>query len=542
MGPDNDSEPNDRKRKQEAESIFEEVRVFKRARSEPVQLIELTPAVQATVDATEAARATRPTIVTPPSNAPLSEQHRTINPEAMALVKKQLCQLSLQNRGMKASMQEMREAVVGDLMSIMKTRRIVIEQLGRPDLAEDIREPCKDLLAKRKLHMVTKEEELLSLEKLLTGHEAVLEHADWACMELEEKIRAFEKDQYWDPTYTMKDFPQMSALARLTGGGSTFSNPVLLMNGNIAQLKETQPVFTKFMNLPLEVRLQIWEACLPGPRVITYSSRHNRTLTLLAVCEESRRLLNRRYIRVLSPGAFFPLIATSYLYVDPEIDTVVRELTLPSDEVGSLFDLNGPQFNLRCFALLSGLAKVKHLAIGFDLLNENGGRLFSILQACCPQLETLTLFLSSQLRGLRHPRDNPPQLRFLDFDSNFVDYMGFRWDRCRDKILKHKAIRGLSTIQTLSEHALQYMNVFSRYVDQFGQEWKPTLKIGLLMKWNSTCQGWQTRYIDTDRYSRGFPGEDGKLYRGFIESGMICDAEGEIMSRYDGIRHLFEEI
>lgn len=122
----------------------------------------------------------------------------------MALVKQQLCQLTLKNKGMKASMQEMREAVVSDLMSIMKTRRIVIEQLGRPDLAEDMREPYKDLLAKRKLHMITKEEELLSLEKLLSGHEAVLEHADWACMELEEKIRAFEEDKYWDPTYTMK--------------------------------------------------------------------------------------------------------------------------------------------------------------------------------------------------------------------------------------------------------------------------------------------------------------------------------------------------
>jgi hypothetical protein len=197
---------------------------------------------------------------------------------------------------------------------------------------------------------------------------------------------------------------------------------------------------------------------------------------------------------------------------------------------------------IRCFALLSGLSKVKHLAVGFDLLNENGGQLFSILQACCPQLETLTLFLSSQLRGIRLPRHNAPKLQFLDFDSNFIDYIAFRWDRCSDKTLKHKALRGLSTIQTLADHALQYIEVFPQYLEQFGQEWKPILKIGLLTKWNETCQGWQTRYMDTDRYSKGFPGEDGKLYRGFVESGMVCDAEGGIMSRYDGIKELFGEV
>ena len=61
------------------------------------------------------------------------------------------------------------------------------------------------------------------------------------------------------------------------------------------------------------------------------------------------------------------------LYMDPETDAMVRDLTLPADESGSLFDLDGPKFGLRCFALLSGLTKVKHLAVGFDILNANGG-------------------------------------------------------------------------------------------------------------------------------------------------------------------------
>jgi hypothetical protein len=122
----------------------------------------------------------------------------------MALVKEQLSQLSIKNQGMKASMRELRESVASELMSIMKTRRIVIEQLGRAHLSVDMLQPCRDLLAKRRKHMIQKEEELILMEKLLSGHEAILEHADAACIELEEKIRVFESNRHWDSNFTMK--------------------------------------------------------------------------------------------------------------------------------------------------------------------------------------------------------------------------------------------------------------------------------------------------------------------------------------------------
>jgi hypothetical protein len=336
----------------------------------------------------------------------------------------------------------------------------------------------------------------------------------------------------------------MSALARLTGGGTTFVGPKTITVLEIVPPKPMEPGFAFFKNLPMEIRLQIWEACLPGPRLITYDSRHNRELTLLGTCRESRKLIERKYGRVLCPGNYFPLVATSFSYVNLDTDIVIRDLTLAPDENGSLFDLTGPAFNIRCFALLSGLAQVKHLALGFDLLNENGGELFGPIQACCPQLQTLVIFPKSQLRECQHPthRPLPHELRFLDFDSNFADYVAFRRDRCRDRILKKKAYRGLAALDILAGHSQQYKNVFPQYIEQFGQEWSPILKICMLTRWNQTCQGWQTRYMEMDRYSKGFPGEDGKLYRGFIESGMMCDAGGEPMSRYDGVRELFEEI
>jgi hypothetical protein len=333
----------------------------------------------------------------------------------------------------------------------------------------------------------------------------------------------------------------MAALARITGGEG-YQDPALMA---FRLAEETTPSFNLFSKFPVEIRLQIWEACLPDSRVITHDSKYNRALSLQGCCRESRSVIKTKYAQILSPGIYFPLVATSFTYVNSDLDTVVRDLTLPNHEHGSIFELEGAAFNLRCFAMFSGLSKVKHLALGFDLLHENGGELFGPLQSCCPNLKTMVLFPSSQLRGSpRHgPRlSNRHDLRFVDLDSNFMDLVAMRWDCCRDRVLKRKALRGLATLITLHGHAQQYANVFPRYIEQYGQEWNPSIRICLLARWNNHCKGWQTRYMDTDRYSKGFPGDDGKLYRGFIESGMVCDSDGEVMSRYDGMERMFRDM
>lgn len=309
---------------------------------------------------------------------------------------------------------------------------------------------------------------------------------------------------------------------------------------------ETDAAFALFPKLPIEVRLMIWLGGLPGPRVITHDSKHNRQLPLLAVCMESRQVVRAKYLRFLSPGPKFPRIGSSIVYVDPDIDTIVRDLTWVSVGISdaSLFDLEGPAFNLGCFRLFTGLARVKHLALAFDVFHDNGGALFSQLQACCPDLETLTLFPSSQLQEcphVRRPRFNGQELRFIDFDSNLTNLIELRWNRCLDRALRNKALRGMVTLASLSLPAAQYGIIFPEYVENYGQDWKPLVKLGLLMQWSQEREGWRTRYLEGDRYSQGFPGDDGKLYRGFIESRIVCDANGELLSRYDGIHELFAE-
>lgn len=110
----------------------------------------------------------------------------------MMTVKEQLIRLTKKNKEINASIQEMREGSVDKLLSIMRRRKILIDQLGRSDLPEELRGICMETLPKRNTYMYTKEEELISVEELLGAHEAVLEYAHSACQELEEKIEAYE--------------------------------------------------------------------------------------------------------------------------------------------------------------------------------------------------------------------------------------------------------------------------------------------------------------------------------------------------------------
>jgi hypothetical protein len=154
------------------------------------------------------------------------------------------------------------------------------------------------------------------------------------------------------------------------------------------------------------------------------------------------------------------------------------------------------------------------------------------------------LFPSSQMVGLSNKNTislDKHDLNFVDLDSNLIDYISFRRDNLQDRNLKRKAYRAIAILSTMSNHSQQYSRVFPQYVEHFGREWNPTIKLRLLARWNEECQGWQTRYLDGDRYSKRFIGEDGRQYRGFVESGMICDAGGEVLSRYDGVASLFTE-
>lgn len=340
----------------------------------------------------------------------------------------------------------------------------------------------------------------------------------------------------------------MTRLAKYTSAreGKPSSSTEKIFAGSPTETQTKEPPlveggFVKFLNFPFEIRLQIWRSALPRPRILTHHSHHNRLLSILGVCQESRSLAESNYTRILSPTSIFPQTPTPILFVNTTMDTVVRDLTIRDAGSRSLFNLNTSEFITSCHQMLSGLSQVKHLALAYDILRENGGTLFRSVQVCCPKLESLTVFPNAQL--ISSTRQSNQSLKFIELDSNLTDYLNFQWDNLSDRKAKQKALRGLAVIATLFSHSLQYKRVFEEYINSYGQEWKPVIKICLLARWNRHLRGWQARSLARlgDRCHRGFQGEDGRVYKGFVEAGRLCDEDGEVLSRYDGIGLLLGE-
>lgn len=466
-----------------------------------------------------------------------------VTKESLQSVRDRLASLTSRNQDIKNSIHTLRQAVIDELFSHMKVRQIAIGQLGRDDLEEEMHQLCTKALWSRRDEIYNKQNELTTLEELLGGHRAVLEFADSAYEELEQNIKLFDTALTAEECAILcaENFPAMSKLARLTGGSALDDLAFPAQAQELPRSRRRRNVFPHFGKLPVEIRVQIWQEALPGPRIVTHNSRHNRHISPLTVNRESRAAILTRLTRILSPTFDTTTNDTKILYVNLNTDIIIRDLANPGGP--DTFTLDTASFNSTCYRLFIGLAKVKRLALAFDVLHNNGGQLFGPLQSCCPELESLVIFPTSMVEGgpLKLPRQSTTQkVEFIDIDSNVIDYIYFRWELLSDRKSKRKALRGIAVLLTLYDHAQQYYSVFPEYIEQYGRTWAPKIRVALMMKWNEKSKVWQTRNLEGDKFSKGYRGIDGKLYRGFVESGPICGSDGEVLSRYDGMVDMFE--
>jgi hypothetical protein len=111
-------------------------------------------------------------------------------------------------------------------------------------------------------------------------------------------------------------------------------------------------------------------------------------------------------MRLLRPRPGFDLLENpaSVLWAYPDIDIIMVDLTAPQTEESgpdildrSLFSLGDQEFMTHIFTRFVGLSRVKHLALAFNLIHDNGGALSIALQAAFPDLQTLTVFPNSQM-------------------------------------------------------------------------------------------------------------------------------------------------
>ncbi|KAK0129057.1 hypothetical protein ONS95_000998 [Cadophora gregata] len=413
---------------------------------------------------------------------------------------------------------------------------------------------CTDALKIKKKLLTESQNDLESVDEALAGHATFLDFSKKALHEVLANINLLEANASTRGDYVGGrfpiDFPRMTALARLTAGEDYESIPSTLPEPrpNVQEQVNTSFYhFTCFLSLPVEVRAMIWKFSLPGQRILTHSSRHNRNLALLSTCLESRRVVKSVYTRILSPTYKTTGTNMEFTWVDLDNDIIVRDLSTPDSDKPSknLFDRTTTEFNAGCFRIFTGLANVKHLAVAFDVLRQNGGSFFVVLQACAPELETLTIIPSTQIDGSPLKRfkaavnDN---VRLIELDSNVLDYVCFRRCCIEDRTLKQKAQRGVTTIATALNHSQQYKTLFPSFVASSEGLWNPRISVALVTTWNEGCKGWQTRHLDRDFYNAKYLGEDMKMYHGFVQSGMMCSADGEVLSRYEGMARLFEEV
>ena len=174
----------------------------------------------------------------------------------------------------------------------------------------------------------------------------------------------------------------------------------------------------KFTYLPIEIRHLIWQATLPGCRIITEHGRQNELLPLLMTCRESRIFVTERYQRVLSPAPDFPSKPTSVLYIESKIDIVVWDLTAWKTFEDGLFRLSNHAITCRLLHIFTGLSHIRRVALAYNVLLENGERSWYALQACCPALKYLYVIPSSQLEPVNSQNAD---IKLVDLDSNFMD-------------------------------------------------------------------------------------------------------------------------
>ncbi|KAH7313130.1 hypothetical protein BKA65DRAFT_542656 [Rhexocercosporidium sp. MPI-PUGE-AT-0058] len=469
-------------------------------------------------------------------------------------VRGRLTHLIVKNRAMTAKLTNFRESIIRDLNSHFKIRHVAAGQLTRSGPASDIRDLCIAMLKVRRELVMEKQNDLYSVAEAIERHATLFEYSTRAFHEVLTNIHLLEanattRSEYVGGRFPM-DFPQMTALARLSAGEDYESIPTAIpkpLPEPQEYAKAYTPCFAYFSKFPVEVRLIIWKFSLPGQRIITHSPRHNKNISLLSACHESRRLVKSTYTRILSPTYKTTETNTEFIWVDLDNDIVVRDLSTPESDNPSknLFDRPTTEFNAGCFRLFTGLAKVKHLAVAFDVLRQNGGSFFVALQACAPELESLTIMPSTQIDGspLRKVKiEANDNIRLIELDSNVFDYVSFRRSRVQDRILKQKAYRGVSTLATYLNHSRQYKALFPTFVASSEGLWNPKISVAIVTTWNRRCKSWQTRHLDRDHYNGKYIGDDSRMYNGFVESLMMCSTDGEVLSRYDGIDRLFEEI
>lgn len=294
----------------------------------------------------------------------------------------------------------------------------------------------------------------------------------------------------------------------------------------------TSASFCSFPKLPPELRLMVYEAAIPGPRLVTRTSKQ---ISLGAASLEASCVVQSKYTPILNPSfnCIYPNSTTTL--VNLETDIVLKNLVInKSGWVSrSIFDLENDQLKQqRLIRRFTGLSKVKHLAVEFDFPRSDCTKLYLTLQVCCPELESLTFCVFNQ----RRVQETFYEQQLIDMDSNFLDYAWFRTSFEPTKELR------IWARHLLQSETYRYVSWKSYLVSSnfwwnkvYRPEWTPTLQVSALAR---LSKDGSLYYLWEEEVEEGDFSDDSSSFLAYVR---LTDGEGRFFSRYDGIERLFSE-
>jgi hypothetical protein len=238
-----------------------------------------------------------------------------------------------------------------------------------------------------------------------------------------------------------------------------FSTPKPLAKMQTTITNKFSKRFLKFMDLPVEIRLLIWEFALPDGRVhelhpcvkllengkMMFRSNHSTPPTLLSVCHESRMVTMEHYELMTYVARSALSKGVRKFYFSPEKDTLFLNTLMGLYMAFMLLDVD----ETNCMGVMSSWQNVALDADRAHLITILAGRQGHArrprFREVFPNLKRLTLAIDTTKRGRTRfrtsvwPGENGTSLKYVDMElaemtsivepmSQFIctDYPGLR--------------------------------------------------------------------------------------------------------------------
>jgi hypothetical protein len=337
--------------------------------------------------------------------------------------------------------------------------------------------------------------------------------------------------------------------------------------------------FTRFLDLPKELRLIIWESTCPADRVIQIISTRKipslwlldeaginwtisgTTPVALLVCQESRDLAKEKY------RPLFECLGTQDRCPDVKAVNFVGLRNIRIDLDRDTILIGPAKMNYVLHYL--DFSKIQHLAVAFyeEYLNTNPmmtGRLGGIpvwigargWTTIWPNLKSLTFVLGrTSLVPAQSNRHWQPYFRLVDVDSNFVDMVQWLQQRLPPEIkTRATPFATLSNLGSIATSLRANFHENRELIEQQNRWQNLAFRASVAVFPETTfrqngSEDWVTSYLTMSEDKNDIPKGWARDFYANIGRGpflwsvytTICRRDSELKSRYDGIKELFLE-